>query len=385
MPPPNSGQGQPDNSMGYFWILLVIFGALIGIWYFFRAHVIWFIFKLKYYELLPLSFVSHKMDRFLYFLNHVDPAAVSFNQFIAVVSMAGRYYSIPAAVIFFIAAFVVYRGNPTRMYTSNYDMQRLAKEETINWPQIGPVTKMNLIKEDLDKGPWAMSLRPMDYAKKNQLLKEVVLPLEPGKLRREQKIGVEVDEGKTNKLFAAQLGRPFTKVQALPIYVKALFAIMSARANRDRESADKLLKQIAESSCKNGQLNFNGAEELCKKHQNSKLVRAVTDRHAYVLTMMASLLELARTDGVLASAEFLWLKPIDRKLWYVLNNVGRQTAFTEVAGTMAHWLAERELARKILTPMVNEATIAFVNAIKEIEYKRDEPPPEDHPDIEVED
>ncbi len=53
-------------------------------------------------------------------------------------------------------------------------------------------------------------------------------------------------------------------------------------------------------------------------------------------------------DGVQASADFLWLKPIDRRLWYMLNTVGRQTPFAEVAGPYAHWLAEREMGKRIL-------------------------------------
>ena len=57
--------------------------------------------------------------------------------------------------------------------------------------------------------------------------------------------------------------------------------------------------------------------------------------------LIASLLEMARIDGVLASAEFLWLKPVDRRMWYMLNCVGRQTAVAEIAGLFAHWQAEK--------------------------------------------
>jgi len=87
---------------------------------------------------------------------------------------------------------------------------------------------------------------------------------------------------------------------------------------------------------------------------------------------MATLLELARTDGVLATAEFLWLKPIDRPLWYMLNSVGRQTAFPEIAGVFAHWVAEKRLDRPLKVPMVEEAVKALEMAMKEIKYEPDE-------------
>ena len=90
------------------------------------------------------------------------------------------------------------------------------------------------------------------------------------------------------------------------------------------------------------------------------------------LTVMASMLEAAREDGVQASADFLWLKPLDRRLWYTLNTVGRQTPFIEVAGIFAHWVAEKEAGRKLFVPMVEEATNALELALKEVVYKPDE-------------
>lgn len=81
----------------------------------------------------------------------------------------------------------------------------------------------------------------------------------------------------------------------------------------------------------------------------------------------------ARADGVQASSDFLWLKPIDRRMWYVLNTVGRQTPFVEAAGVFAHWRAEKEMGKRIVVPMVEEATNALELALKEIVYKPDEP------------
>lgn len=180
--------------------------------------------------------------------------------------------------------------------------------------------------------------------------------------------------GHANTLFSLQLGQPWAGVDGLPIHVQALFGIFAARFNRDRDGANALLLQIAQSSG-SGKLNFAGARELCHRHGKSKPIRRLFMEHAYVLTVMASLLEMARLDGVMASADFIWLKPLDRRLWYMLNNVGRQTAFVEVAGPFAHWLAEKALGRKIITPFIEEATTALELAIQEIIYipdKRDD-------------
>jgi intracellular multiplication protein IcmP len=187
--------------------------------------------------------------------------------------------------------------------------------------------------------------------------------------KERNKIEVNLRRGRANRLFAMQLGPLWTGPQNLPPHVKALFAIFAARANGD-PAAVTLFRQL-NLTCTT-KMDFSGIEPLLKKHMDSKLVKEVTSSHAYVLTVMASMLALARTDGVQATADFLWLKPLDRRLWYTLNTVGRQTPFTEVAGIFAHWVAEKEMGRKLLIPMVEEATNALDLALKEIIYKPDE-------------
>ena len=156
----------------------------------------------------------------------------------------------------------------------------------------------------------------------------------------------------------------------LPPYARALFAVFAARINADTAEAAKLIAQFA-ASASGGKIDMRGVDDLLKKHENSKLVKKITTRHAYVLTVMASMLEGAREDGVQASADFLWLKPVDRKLWYILNAVGRQTPFVEVAGIFAHWIAEKEANKRLFVPVVDEATKALESALKEIVYKPD--------------
>ena len=52
--------------------------------------------------------------------------------------------------------------------------------------------------------------------------------------------------------------------------------------------------------------------------------------------------------------------------------MGRQTPFVEVAGIFAHWVAEKEAGRKLIVPMVEEATNALEIALKEVVYNPDE-------------
>jgi len=69
---------------------------------------------------------------------------------------------------------------------------------------------------------------------------------------------------------------------------------------------------------------------------------------------------------------FLWLKPIDRRLWYMLNTVGRQVVPSEIAGAFAHWIFEKKMNKSLNSPMVDEAVIGLDKAINRMVYIPDE-------------
>ncbi|MBS0351351.1 MAG: type IVB secretion system coupling complex protein DotM/IcmP, partial [Proteobacteria bacterium] len=222
------------------------------------------------------------------------------------------------------------------------------------------ILSLDLLKEDLEAGPWAMAKVPLEFCKEHNML--------------------IIGEGEDNKLvwklkpepayrvFALQIGAPWRGVQpAMPIHIKALLVIFLARALRQREVANRFLKQISASAA-HGKLDFSGIEEQLEQYKDAKPLKWLEKRHAYVGTLLASLLEMARIDGVLASAEFLWLKPVDRKMWYMLNSVGRQTAVVEVAGLFGHWHAEKKLKRPLKNPMVREAVQALEDEVQRILY-----------------
>jgi len=150
-----------------------------------------------------------------------------------------------------------------------------------------------------------------------------------------------------------------------------LFAVFAARVAGDTKEPYDLLMKIAGSS-NSGKLDFSGVNELLEKHRDHKAVQEITKKHAYVLSVMASLLNGARYTGVLATADFLWLKLVDRRLWYMLSSVGRQVPFIEVAGPFAHWRYEVALERPFRTPMIENATRGLERALKEQVYTEDD-------------
>lgn len=359
--PQQGQQGQGDNGLGPLWIVATLLVAGGAAWYFLHTYIVIGFFAIKKVELSLIGLFDPAARELAAGLSNTNPALVKFKDLSAVANTVGKYFSIPVAVILGFLGIMLYRHNAGQKFNRRITMESLVDMEKENWPQITPIAQLDLINTPLDEGPWAMAMTPMLFAKKMDLLD--VKEVNKKKMRFEAKL----KKAKARSLLALQLGKPWTDLNDLPIHIKALFAIFAARGNRDREGAYGLMDQISRST-KHGKLDFNGVDKLLAKHAGAKNVGQVVGHHAYVLTVMASMLELARTDGVLATAEFLWLKPVDRRLWYTLNTVGRLTAVPEVAGVYAHWLAEKELMIPLRAPMIEEAVKGLELAVEERIY-----------------
>jgi intracellular multiplication protein IcmP len=372
-------QGGQDNSMDFLWgVALIIAGVLI-VWFFGRSYITQFVYSFKLIEIdliryvittyNTLAFKLHLPPIFANDLNawqkliNNDQLGVDFQAFSSMLTGVGNYLRYPVCLLLLFLAVFVYAKNVTLKFKNIFDMKRMKVLEQKNWPQITPVVELNLVKADINQGPWAMSMTAMQFGKAHNLLKE--------KQGTDGRPTVELMRGNAHQTFVMQLGPVLADLNILPIHIKALLAIFAACANAKRKDADKLLHQI-DISAKGGKLNFHGVQELLSKHYNNKVVTKALQKHAYVYTALASMLELARSDGVLASSEFLWLKPVDRKLWYMLNTVGRQTAVPEIAGAYSHWIAERKWGGPLRTPMVDEAVKALEVALSEVIYEPDE-------------
>lgn len=381
MPAPQAaGGGQGDNSTAMLWMVAAVFAAIGIIWFVFRTEIVAIYLTIKLYELDILTYLGGLFKHPYYFENlrqevisaRDAAASVSYHDLGLIGNNVGKWIRLPLVVLLILLAVIVYISNTARVFKRKYNMRDFMKLESQNWPQIIPVLKLDLLKTDIETGPWAMAQTPMQFCKKQKLLEEVRFERREGMTRAERnRIEVVLKRGEANKVFALQLGPLWRGTNKLPPYVRALFAVFAARINGDSRTASKLLIQMSVSSS-GKRLNVSGVDGLIKKHENTKGVQKVVKSHAYIMTVMASMLLAAREDGVQASSDFLWLKPMDRRLWYVLNTVGRQTPFIEVAGVFAHWMAEREAGRKLLLPMVEEATNAVEIALKEVVYRPDQ-------------
>lgn len=371
MPPAPPQGGQNDSAgMGPIWIVAVICLVGLTVWYFGHVYLVIAYFHLKLVEISLFQFFTGGLKSIQAYIQNTDPESATFVQVGLVAKQVGTHIRFPIAAMLLLLGMVLnFKASATK-YRNVYSMKSLVEAQIPCWPQLSPTFRLDLIKKDINEGPWSMAMQPMYFAKYYKLLAVEKLQHQEGQLSKEAIYRVTLIQNRAKRLFTMQLGKPWKGVDDLPIHTKALFAIFSAKAARASGEARDFLFKLASSS-KEGIVDFSGTGELLKKHRDDPAIAKVIDKHAYVLTVMASLIELARLDGVLSCADFLWLKPIDRRLWFMLNCIGRQTAFVEVAGPFAHWLAEKELGRKIRSPMVDQAVKALESAIKDVKYNPD--------------
>lgn len=381
------------NSYYIIWMMVLVAVTLGLIWYFFAPQLKALFIAVRKYELiviyfftafLPYAFIqkyipgfpdiSEKIAKDLILIRQITPDNLSLDIAEVLSTEVGQYLSVPLIILLAWMAFYVYRNHILMRFTQRYNTKSLAIQESKNWPQIKIVSKLDLVSQDIDDGSsWAMAMTPMQYAKKNKLaVVEFAEKIGSGFSKVEEaEFKVLLDRTRTERAMGAQLGRPWQGPQAMAPHRRAIFAIFIAKGCRDSKKAQELVYQLAESAG-SGNLNLSGADNLWKKHYKNKLVEKICAGHAYEFTVLASLLQFAREDGVLASADFLWVKPLDRRLWFVINNVGRQTPAAEVGGIFCHWYNELALKRPLSMPVVDAAVDALHLALSEILYIPDE-------------
>lgn len=387
------GQGQQNSSSGIevaYYSGAIVFGSVF-LWYAYSAYIIHYTFLFTWYQgyalLVPIDFINQQLAQWFPTLQMPDyltgnrlytalteielhttiqsAAKVSIGDWLRVIGVVGEYWMLVTSPLWLFASFYLFTHSITGRFKDKYSMEKFRELESTNWPAICTSLGKNYAKTDLDTGDFAMSMQPMKFAKKYNLLDVEQI---------EGKTVATVNRERAFVVFSTQMGPPWEgDLKHMPSHILALFAIFAAKAEHDTKSSAKLLAQLSRSSTRgNKKLDFSGVNEVLFKHIGSMKIARAVGPHAFLYPAMASLLELAREDGVLASAEFLWLKLIDRPLWYMLNSVGRKTAFPEISGPYAHWVVEKRLRRPLKTPMVEEAINALESGVGEFIYKKDD-------------
>ncbi|PZQ46639.1 MAG: type IV secretion system protein [Micavibrio aeruginosavorus] len=259
----------------------------------------------------------------------------------------------------FYAFWALFRG-PGTEHRQTFDLNGLIKKQANIFPIISPF---------IDFNPAKLPHRPpgANVPAELPMFAEALSPEEWIVYNEIPVADQKIDEEATLKAFSKQLGGRWKGAKNLAPYKQILLASCCLKASRKRADADVMLGRLAKCWSEKG-LNLSKDKKLLREARailgNVNLASSVLrkcNEHAWENTAMIRGLHTARTEGgVLAPAQFVWLRAHDRALWYPLNNLGRQSLHMEALGAMAHYKAEKLAQRPIPRPKVGDAVKTLV-------------------------
>ena len=154
---------------------------------------------------------------------------------------------------------------------------------------------------------------------------------------------------------------------------RALAAAFLAYAGGNKKGCVALLDSVSLSYAENNEQascpvleddSFVGKlEKQWECHSSILNEKCLSIHVAYELPWFMALLYRARQKGVLASSQFLWLRPLDRPLWYALNQCGGRAAWAEGFAPWAHYQAEEKAGKALSDPHVRPAVASLRQAL----------------------
>ncbi|TNF70079.1 MAG: hypothetical protein EP298_00610 [Gammaproteobacteria bacterium] len=359
----SQGQQSNDSGLAPLYIVFILFILLAVLYHSFHESIVRIFFIIKSFELKLVSFFNPNFELLLNWSDKTLQSTVSAEQLYYLALNVGLALRWPFAIISILLAILLYFRHPQAKFKDAYSTTDLANKMANFFPAVLPVLGKNLHNVPLLEGEWSMALTPVEFSQKYHLIHS-----ENGKNT--------IIQSKAYLVLVKQLGERFIGSFELPMHRQMLFAAFAAYINKDRKAADSFLKEVAQyqsNPTRKKEILINKkTQTLLEKYGQSPSINKILATHAYTYTVFTGLILGARGSGIVSTSSFLWLKPLDRELWYVLNNVGRRAVYAEAGAVHAHWLAESRLKKAITYPMVANAVTALQGALDMVILEDDE-------------
>ena len=327
-----------------------------------------------------------------------DPGTLTWENITVILRYSGEWIRWPYALILFLLGGLAVLYGRTADLTRRFSMDSLLKNNAEQFPCLRPVVdrgKYLLSPESRDSGPWRIARTPAQFCLENGLLVDREnKPVPAGKALKngmpDENLkaygAMEFSKENATKVLTEQLGNKF---DCLLLYSECRFilaAAFMAYAEGDKKSCMDILDAVSCSySEENGICSVNlleqedfleKAESLIMKHRTVLKDPLLLRHAAFELPWFMALLTRARQKGVLACSQFLWLRPLDRPLWYALNQCGGNTAWAEGLAAWAHYAAEEKAGTSLNKPHIAKAVHSLREALAEQGWLIDNTPHE---------
>ena len=358
--PRHSAHGAP------FLALLILGVAMLGfsveLWWLLHTPISAAVLAWKHAE---LRLIGHFTDTYAPLDANVvkaDPATVTGAAIWRLFTFVGQAVRWPAAGLLAALALLVLARAPSRRFRRKLDLDSLpfAQGPLYRYATAFVGRRQDLVAPRIEGGP-----RPNDVA---------LHALEWIRAHAwDPRRGYRADWARRE--LACQLGPPWAGVEHAAPHVRCLFAGFALHAARHREDAARFLGQLAEALPRT---KGDQAPELpdAVVAQADLILRdpalagpcaEVAAWHGFQSTAMLGVLAHARKQaGVLAPAQFNWLKLVDRRLWYALHSLGMPNPYVEARGSRDHYAAECLIGEPIHAPSIDRAALGLQAEVEEL-------------------
>lgn len=370
-----AAQSQTDPMITWLVLVLMMVAGTYGMWLVTYRVTGPAIMMVKQAELYPLTFVSRDAaNSYRQISGYRVQASREFAtggdhkqmwRFVSLASMkSGQHYRWPAMLFLGILGFYVLFFKQQYPFKNKHSLESLLAVQAKSWPVITPFIKFNPATGP-QRAPGARV--PLELP----LFSEALYPEEWMAFNRIRVVNGVPDRDQIRRALLPQLGERFEGFDQLPEHLYCLLAGIALKGAQKRTQSDDFLGLVA--SCWSSEAGFKATaavkSQAAKILNDKKIAGPLLDimgKHAYTATAFIAALGWARRQGgVLAPAQFVWLRGEDRELWYPLNNLGRRAFHVEAAGAMAHYQAEVEARRPLIMPRLDAAVVSIVQYLSE--------------------
>ena len=374
----NQNREDLDEHM-FLWVvfLLVILVVIPAIYAAKAGHINGWLLSLSKMQLKAFVPFSEEAQTAWAHISQLDPETLTWERMRGVLSYTGKWVRWPFMLLLgLLGGAAIFMGR-TRGLVRRLNMESLLRNNAESFACLRPVVGRGtylLSPESFDSGLWRIARSPVQFALENGLLLDATgTPFTSEQALRRGLPSTELpaygharlEEAKTLVVLQTQLGPAFTGFKTLSPGRRAVAAAFIAYAGGDKKECVSILDAVASSyreadgkaACPVlAQKGFAGRlKKAWKQHQEVLLEKSLARHVAYELPWFMALLTRARKKGVLASSQFLWVRPWDRHLWYALNQCGGRAAWAEAFAAWAHYTVEEKAGRALREPHVAAA------------------------------
>ena len=370
-PPPRSGGALGSDDYTVFSLILIVVGLSIlgwALWQLYHAEISAGAMQAAHWQMQLIHRFTDRFEIADAQVMRANPNHVTFDRLVRLYRNIGLFFLYPAMALVLALAALCFRRAGSARFTRRFDLEGLMAEQATIFRATAAFVGRRLKLSGVRRG----EPRPADPA------------LRPSEWIAAWASGEDgaFDEAAARRELARQLGQPWRGCASAAPHVRCMLAAIALHGAQKRNEAIDCLGLLSESLPRDRRDGPAGPERALAFSAEAVGIadRVLAEvaiagpaldamgRHFFTTPgLMSALCEARLRGGVLAPAQFAFLKLVDRRLWYALHSLGFEvdgpraphpSQRIEAIGARDHWAAERLARRPLAAPEIDRAVEA---------------------------